>query len=227
MELLVNVNYDQTVRSYRVYCMPQNDTITELMSDAPSHLPWVRWFSVLAGLTALGLMPMSTHAQTTLGTQTLNLVTLSDGLLYGFPNSVTLSKAGTLFNSYTGTLTVQYRARTTAAIGTASITVKATTDFVCASGGPCIATPPTAGDALTYTCTGATLGSNCSGTQTVSTVVATNVVTAIPAGSCTGGGSPCTTANPNTVNLNFSLTDDPKYKTGSYSATLTITISAT
>jgi hypothetical protein len=85
---------------------------------------------------------------------------------------------------------------------------------------------PTAGDALTYTCTGATLGSNCSGMQTVSTVLATNVVTAIPAGSCTGGGSPCTTANPNTVNLNFSLTDDPKYKTGSYSATLTFTISA-
>jgi hypothetical protein len=207
--------------------MRQNVTITELMSDTPSHPQWVRWFSVLAGLTAFGLMPMSTHAQTILGTQTLNLITLPDGLLYGFPNSVTLSKAGTLFNNYAGTVTIQYRTRTTTSTGTGSITVKATADFVCASGGPCIATPPTAGDALTYTCTGATLGSNCSGTQTVSTLAATNVVTAIPAGSCTGGGSPCTTANPNTVNLNFSLTDDPKYKTGFYSATLTFTISAT
>jgi len=170
---------------------------------------------------------MNAHAQTTLGTQTLTLIAQPDGLLYGFPNSVTLSKAGTLFNSYTGAVTIQYRARTTAATGTGSITVKASTDFVCASGGPCITTPPTAGDALTYTCTGATLGSNCAGTQTVSTGVGKNVVTAIPAAACTGGGSPCSTADPNTVNLNFSLTDDPKYKTGSYSATLTFTISAT
>jgi hypothetical protein len=29
------------------------------------------------------------------------------------------------------------------------------------------------------------------------------------------------------VNVNFALTDDPKYKTGAYSATLTWTISAT
>lgn len=170
---------------------------------------------------------MNTHAQTILGTQTVNLITQPDGLLYGFPNSVTLSKVGTLFNSYTGAVTIQYRARTTAAVGTGSITVKASTDFVCASGGPCIAAPPTAGDKLTYTCTGATLGSDCVGTQTVSTGVGTNVVTAIPAASCTGGGSPCSIADPNTVNLNFSLTDDPKYKTGSYSATLTFTISAT
>jgi len=154
------------------------------------------------------------------------LITQPDGLLYGFPNALTLSKAGTLFGSYTGTVTVQYRARTTAATGTGSITVKMTTDFT-PTGGPSVATPPTAGDALTYTCTGATLGSNCAGTQTVSTGVGTNVVTAIPAASCTGGGSPCTTADPNTVNLKFSLTDDPKYKTGSYSATLTFTISVT
>jgi hypothetical protein len=198
-----------------------------VMSEIHSQPPWVRRISLLAGLIAVGLVSSSAYAQTTLGTQTLSLTTQPDGLLYGFPNSVTLSKVGTLFNSYTGTITVQYRARTTAGTGTGNITVKASTDFVCASGGPCIATPPTTGDALTYTCTGATLGSNCSGTQKVSTGAATNVVTAIPAGTCTGGGSPCTTADPNTVSLNFSLTDDPKYKTGSYSATLTFTISAT
>ncbi|PYU69094.1 MAG: hypothetical protein DMG52_29795 [Acidobacteria bacterium] len=209
--------------------MVKISTITEVVSDAHSLLPWVRWLSLClsAGLVAFGLIPSPANSQTTLGTQTLNLVTLPDGLLYGFPDTLTLSKAGTVFGSYTGTVTVQYRVRTTTAIGTGSITVKATTDFVCASGGPCVATPPTAGDALTYTCTGATLGSNCTGTQTVSTVVGTNVVTAIPAGSCTGGGSPCTTADPNTVNLNFTLTDDPKYRTGSYSATLTFTISTT
>jgi hypothetical protein len=55
---------------------------------------------------------------------------------------------------------------------------------------------------------------------------ATNVVT-IPAGVCTGAGAPCNNASPNTVSVNFTLTDDPKYKTGTYTATLTWTISAT
>jgi hypothetical protein len=44
---------------------------------------------------------------------------------------------------------------------------------------------------------------------------------------CTGAGSPCNNAATNTVSVSFTLTDDPKYKTGSYSATLTWTISAT
>jgi hypothetical protein len=52
-------------------------------------------------------------------------------------------------------------------------------------------------------------------------------VTAIPAAACTGGGAPCSTVTPNTVTVNFSLTDDAKYQTGSYSATLIFTISAT
>ena len=175
---------------------------------------------------AVVLTPASAGAQTSIGTQTLDLTLQAAGLLYGFPSSVTLTKTGAVFTTYSGTLTVQYKARTSST-GTGNITVRATTDFPCSSGGPCIATPPSTGDALKYTCTGATLGSNCSGTQTVSTATATSVVTAIPSSSCTGGGSPCSSANPNTVTVNFTLTDDPKYKTGSYSATLTFTISAT
>jgi len=170
---------------------------------------------------------MNAHAQTTLGTQTLNLDAEADGLLYGFPSSLTLTKSGSLFNSYTGSLTIQYKVRTSASIGTGSITAKASSDFTCASKGPCIATPPSTGDALSYTCTGATIGSNCSGTLNISTTVATNIVTAIPAAACTGGGAPCSTVTPNTVTVNFSLTDDAKYQTGSYSATLIFTISAT
>jgi hypothetical protein len=46
------------------------------------------------------------------------------------------------------------------------------------------------------------------------------------ASACTGGGAPCSTASPNSANVTFILADDPKYKTGSYSATLTWTISA-
>ena len=178
-------------------------------------------------LFAIVLIPLAGHAQTTLGLQTLTLVAQPDGLLYGFPGSLTLTKSGTIFATYAGSLTIQYRARTTASSGTGSITVKASSDFTCASAGPCIATPPSTGDALSYTCTGATLGSNCAGSQTMSTTTAKNVVTAMPAAACTGGGSPCSTADPNTVTLNFSLSDDPKYKTGSYSASLLFTISAT
>jgi len=178
----------------------------------------------LSGL-ALVLAPVRCHAQTTLGTQTLSLTLQAAGLLYTVPVSIALTHTGTTFTAFTGAVTLQYRARTSAA-GSGTITAKATTDFTCASGGPCIATPPTSGDALTYTCSGATLGTNCSGTQTVSTTASTNVVT-IPAAACTGAGTPCNNATTNTVSVSFRLTDDPKYKTGSYSAILTWTISAT
>jgi hypothetical protein len=182
----------------------------------------------VAALVLFALAPMVTHAQTTLGTQTLSLTLQADGLLYGFPSSLTLTKTGTVFDSYTGSIQIQYKSRTSNA-GAGAVTLKATTDFTCVSGGPCITTPPTAGDALTYTCTGATLGSSCTGAQTVSTTSSTSVVSGIPAGACTGSATGCngTDASGNTVTVNFTLTDDPKYKTGSYSTTLTFTISST
>jgi hypothetical protein len=145
-------------------------------------------------------------------------------LLYNFSNTVTLTKTGTVFNTFTGSLTFNYRARTTQSSGTGNITVKATSDFSPA-GGPSIGTPPTASDKLTFTCASASLGTPCSGTQTVSLATAATVLT-IPATSCTGGGGACSSTDPNTETVNFSLTNDPKYKTGSYSATLTFTISA-
>lgn len=180
------------------------------------------------GLSVLVLLLVTSggRGQTTLlGTQALTLNLQPAGLLYSVPATVTLTHVGTIFAAYTGAVTLQYRARTSAS-GGGTITAQATTDFPCASGGPCIATPPTAGDALSYTCSGATLGSNCSGSQTTSTTAATNVVT-IPASACTGAGSPCNNAATNTVTVSFTLTNDPKYKTGTYNATLTWTISTT
>lgn len=181
-----------------------------------------RVFAFGLGGLVLVLAPVGSYAQV----QTLTLNLEPAGLLYSVPASATLTHTGTTFSAFTGTVTLNYRARTTASSGGGSITVKATKDFTCSSGGPCIATPPSTGDALTYTCSGATLGTGCSGTQTVSTTVATTVVT-IPAGACTGAGTPCNNAGTNSVSVSFKLTDDPKYKTGSYSATLTWTISAT
>jgi len=170
--------------------------------------------------------PAPLQAATLTTTETLQAAITPLGGLFTVPSSMTLAQSGTAFAPFTGSVSIQYRARTTQSTGGGNITLKATADFSPA-GGPSIASPPTAGDVLQYTCSGATLGTGCSGLQTVKTTAATNVVTLAPS-ECSGGGSPCSSADPNTVTLNFGLTNDPKYKTASsYSATLTFTISAT
>ena len=169
------------------------------------------------------LAPLPNLAQNSV-TQTLDVTVVPLGGLFMQATPVALTKSAVSFNSFTGTTTLSYRARTRQGTGQGMITVKATTDFTPA-GGPSIANPPSAGDKFTYTCSGTTLGVACSGVQTVSTTAATTVVW-LGASACTGGGAPCSTANPNSANVTFILPDDPKYKTGSYSATLTWTISA-
>ena len=151
-------------------------------------------------------------------TQTLSAQINAIGKL-SVPASLTVTSAGTTFVAYSGNLTVSYRARTTAATGSGSLTLRATADFSPA-GGPSIATGQ-----LTYTCSAATLGAACSGSQTASTGSQTSVVT-LGASLCTGGGGSCSAANPNTVQSTFTLSNNPAYKTGTYSATLTFTISA-
>jgi len=178
----------------------------------------------LVAIVALLLAPTGLQAVTLTTTQTLTADISPEGGLFSFPNTVTLANAGTTLTNFTGSLSVQYRERTTQSTGGGSITVKATADFT-PTGGPSVVSPLSTGDALTYTCSGPTLGTNCSGTQTVSTSTATNVVT-FSASQCTGGGGSCSSSSPNAVTVNFTLTDDPKYHTGSYSATLTFTISA-
>lgn len=133
--------------------------------------------------------------------------------------SLPLTASGTTFVPFAGTLAVSYRVRTTPA-GGGSITVQATTDFS-PGGGPSIS-----GGVLTYTCSGASLGTACPGTQTVTRSGQTSVVS-VPASACTGGGGACSGADPNTVSLSFVLSNDPQYQTGTYSAQLTFTISAT
>ena len=184
-----------------------------------------RHLAPIAALTVLVVTPVGGRAATATATQTLQADISPLGGLFSFPGTLTLTETGTTFGSYTGSLAIQYDARTSPGGSGGSITVKATADFL-PSGGPSITSPPTSGDALRYTCSGATLGSGCSGTQTVSTTTSTNVLT-IPVSECTGGGGSCSSTSPNTVSVNFTLTDDPRYSTGSYSATLTFTISAT
>ena len=151
-------------------------------------------------------------------TQTLSASINAIGKL-SVPASLTVTSAGTTFVAYSGNLSVSYRARTTAGTGSGSLTLRATADFS-PTGGPSIATGQ-----LTYTCSAATLGAACSGTQTASVASQTSVVT-MGADLCTGGGGSCSAANPNTVQSTFTLSNNPAYKTGTYSATLTFTISA-
>jgi len=179
----------------------------------------------LEAVFTLLLLPVASQAQNSATvTQTLDATIVPLGGLFTVTSALPLTKTSATFNAFTGTMTLSYRERTTQGSGYGTITVKATADFTPA-GGPSIANPPSAGDTFTYMCSGATLGTSCSGIQTISTTSSTNVVS-IGASACTGGGAPCSTANPNTTNVTFTLTDDPKYKTGSYSATLTWTISA-
>jgi hypothetical protein len=151
-------------------------------------------------------------------TQTLSATIDAIGKV-SVPSSLTLTHVGTTFVAYSGNLSVSYKARTTATTGSGSLTLEATADFSPA-GGPSISSGQ-----LTYTCSAATLGAACSGTQTASTASQTNVVT-LGAGVCTGGGGSCSSVNPNTVQSTFTLSNNPAFKTGTYSATLTFTISA-
>lgn len=152
-------------------------------------------------------------------TQTVNAQINALASIVSVPGTVTLSSGGLNFQNYTGSLSVTYRARTTTS-GNGNLTVQGSTDFSPTSG------PRISAGALTYTCSGSTLGTACSGTQTMSMTSATNVVT-LPSSACTGAAPcPLNTPNPNQVVMGLSLTNDPAYPTGSYSASITFTISA-
>jgi len=120
-------------------------------------------------------------------------------------------------NPYTGTTAMTYTIRTSKSTGTGTITLQITTDFS-GTGGPSVGNPPTAGDALTYTCSVAAPGTPCSATQTAATKSAT-AVGSFGAGASSGKSG-------NAASVSWALTDDPAYATGTYSATATFTISA-
>ncbi|MGD0362184.1 MAG: hypothetical protein ABSC93_15020 [Bryobacteraceae bacterium] len=167
-------------------------------------------------LFTLALIPASGSTGT--GSQSLT-ATIGPVGSVAAPASASLITDSTTFQPFKGSLTLSYKARTSP-VGGGAITLNVSSDFS-PSGGP-----SAAAGTLSYTCGGATLGTACSGSQTASTTVQTPVLT-LPASACTGGGGACSGQNPNSVNLSFTLTDSPAYATGSYSAKITFTISAT
>jgi hypothetical protein len=160
------------------------------------------------------------EADTLSTTQTLSVGIAPLGKL-SVPSAILLLAPGTTFSPYTGALAVSYRVRTTPTAGGGLITMQTTSDFS-PSGGPSIS-----GGALRYGCNGATLGTPCSGTQTLPATGQVTVL-AVPPGVCTGGGTGgCSAADPNSLQVLLTLDNDPQFQTGSYSASITFTISAT
>ena len=165
---------------------------------------------VLLALAGMAQAQNTTNLQLTVGPEAALTVTTG---------TTALATTGTNFTiPYTGTTNYTYQIRTTKTGGTGSITSKVTADFG-GTGGPSVATPPSTGDALTYTCTVSSPGTACTGSQTASMAASTSVASFGAAASSTKAG--------NSGSVAWSLTDDPAYATGTYAATVTFTISAT
>jgi hypothetical protein len=161
-------------------------------------------------LAAAGIV----QAQTT----TLSVAVSPEASLTVNTGTTTLATTGTNFSiPYTGTTNFTYMIRTTKVGGSGSITAKVTADFS-GTGGPSVTTPPTTGDALTYNCTVSSPGTACANGQQASTSAGTSVATFGAAANSAKAG--------NTGSVAWSLTDDPVYATGTYTATVTFTISA-
>jgi hypothetical protein len=169
-------------------------------------------------LAALGLLLTASLASAQFGTPsgtTSVSVTVGPQAGLNITNSVTgLTLSG---SNYAGTTNLTYFVRTSASGGGGSISLEVTTDFS-PTGGPSVGSPPTTGDSLSYTCTVNSPGTACTGPQTASTTGTTNVATF--------GTNIHTGASGSTASVNWTLTNDPTYKTGTYNATVTFTISA-
>jgi hypothetical protein len=172
----------------------------------------------LFALAAALLVAPASYAQfAATGTTNLSVTVSAEAALQVTTATTTLTAAGSIFNPYGGTTNLSYKIRTTQSTGSGTVTLKVTSDFSPA-GGPSVTTPPTAGDALTYSCTAAAPATGCTGPLTASTSASTSVATFGPGASSSNAG--------NAASTTWSLTNDPVYKTGTYTATVTYTISA-
>ena len=158
------------------------------------------------------------HAQSTTGTTTLS-VTVGPEASLAVGTGTVLRSVGSSFASYSGTTNLTYRIRT---IISGMITLRVTTDFS-PQGGPSVAAPPTPGDTLTYACAVSPPGTNGSVTACIA---GTQASSGTATGVATFGPDARSLTNGNTGTVNWTLSNDPAYKAGAYSATVTFTISA-
>lgn len=168
-------------------------------------------FGVLAMLC---MSPLAYAQFAGTGTTTLSVTVGAEAAIQIDTASTSLTTSGATFNNpFTGTTNFTYKMRTTKVGGTGALTLKVTSDFSPA-GGPLAASGP-----LAYTCALAGVGSACAGSQTADTASSTPVASfAADTKSAVAG---------DTGSVAWSLLNDPAYSTGTYSATVTFTISAT
>ena len=128
-----------------------------------------------------------------------------------------LAKVGTAFGDFSGVTTLTYYIRTSQVGGSGSIQMKITNDFRPAGG------PLAASGHLTYSCTtnnptNGGAATPCTGQATASTTTQMTVTSFGPDARSSLAGD--------TASVQWSLKNDPAFKAGSYSGTVTFTISA-
>lgn len=169
---------------------------------------------------ALFLMSPLGHAQglgTTTVTNQVSVTVGAEAALTIAGPATTLTSTGTNFSDYTGTTSFTYFIRTGKAAGSGFIKLQVTTDFS-PTGGPSVAAPLTSTDLLSYTCTVSSPGTACSGSQTSSTTTQSAVATFVADAHSTKSG--------NNASVSWDLSNDPLYQTGTFTAVVTYTISA-
>jgi hypothetical protein len=178
-----------------------------------------RYFARALPLCAMLAFAGSAHAQfAPTGTTTVSVNVRSEASLQITDTTTSLSNTGAIFGTdFTGSTAFLYKIRTGQANGTGNIQLRVSSDFT-PSGGPSVYTPPTAGDTLSYTCTVASPGSGCSGTLD-SGAVATAVASF--------GADAKSLKTGSAGSVSWTLSNDPRYSTGTYQATVTFSISAT
>ncbi len=128
-----------------------------------------------------------------------------------------LTTGTALFDNYTGSTAFTYKVRTTQSTGSGTITAQVTADFS-PVGGPSVATSGATGNTLSYGCTVSAPGSGCSTSQTASTSASTGIATF--------GANARSAKAGNSGSLAWVLVNDPQYQTGSYQATVMLSMSA-
>jgi hypothetical protein len=145
------------------------------------------------------------------GTSTVSVTVGAEADFVSVGNA-TLINGGSVFGNFTGTSSFVHKVRTTTSGGSGSITLQITSDF---SG----TGAPVANNIMTYTCTVDSPGTACSGSQTALTASATGVATF--------GQDAHSSDSGDNGSVAWTLVNKPTYKTGSYSATITFTITST
>ena len=174
----------------------------------------------LALACVLLVLAGTAQAQTfaTTGTGTVAVTVAPEASIHIDTPAQTLASIGNNFADYTGHTDFTYKVRTGASAGTAGITLMVTEDFN-GSNGPSVAASGATGDTLSYTCSVSSPANSCSGTPVASTSAATPVA-------AFGAGVSSSKAG-NTGSVAWTLVNDPAYAVGTYTATVTYTISAT